>query len=521
MKKTTKRLSLLSLLLSLLLLLSACGGSAWDSLLREDAVKTDAVSSLQKIEELNDYILFDQSEGFAFLRYRDPVTSFFTYKVLSLHAERVVLTLTESRTESYSFRTPTLQLGAVQDPVFFVITTTNTAEERYTLYDGVGNALSTVDSAQAEDPVAFGDKMLYGGALYRENAEGKMEKLRDVPENLTLPAPDDVSEQYYYYRNAKGITVYHTDFTFAAAWHLPLSTDFSYFVMNDGALLIQYAQPLPDSAEKYDLLVDQEEKTVKIDLHSVLFDPRTGDTEELSLDYVIDSLLNEYTAALSFSREASPYAEGFENFAYLSPIRDCSVLFSERYPALLENDGSVKESLLVVPEQVGIPEKIGDKLYLLSTRYGRVITDEKGTIIHTLNNSALTVIGSYIVGEKAIYTLSMEKVYDLAENGATVCGTLAGTVFVEKITDRQVEILSLCDGKMQSVANYTLGNFNFLIGEELYRVVEGQLPRYHYYTPRGMFLLSTTGSFTHICHGGSVSLYSLNEAGALTYYFTK
>ena len=521
MKKTTKHLAPVSLLLSLLLLLSACGSSAWESLLREDAIKADAVSSLTQIEELNDYILFDQNDGFAFLRHRDPVTSFFTYKVLSLHAERVVLTLTESRTESYSFRTPTLRLGAVHNPVFFVITTSSTLEEHHTLYDGTGTPLSTVDSALAEDPIAFGDAMLYGGALYRVDAEGKMEKLRDVPENLTLPAPDDVSEQYYYYRNAKGITVYHTDFTFAAAWHLPLSTDFSYFVMNDGALLIQYAQPLPDSAEKYDLLVEKDDTAVKKDLHSVLFDPRTGDTEELSLDYVIDSLVNEYSASLSFSREASPYAEGFENLAYISPIRDCRILFSQRYPALLENDGSVKESLLVVPEQVGIPEKIGDKLYLLSTRYGKVITDKKGTIIHTLNNSALKVIGSYIVGEKAIYTLSMEKVYDLAENGATVCGTLAGTVFVEKVTDRRVEILSFRDGEMQSVANYTLGNNSFHIEEELYRVTEGNLARHHYYTPRGVWLLSTAGILDCVARGERVSLYSLYEEGALTYYFAK
>ncbi len=521
MKKMTKRLSLLSLLLSMLLLLSACGGSAWDSLLREDAGEADAVSSLTKIEELNDYILFDQNAGFAFLRYRDPVTQFFTYKVLSLHEERVVLTLTETRTESYSFRTPTLRLGAVQDPVFFVIATSNTLEERHTLHDGTGAPISTIDGALVEDPVAFGNAMLYGGALYRENTEGKMEKLRDVPENLTLPAPDAVSENYYYYRTAQGITVYNTDFTFAAAWHMPTDADFTYFVMNDGAVLIQYTEALPESAEEYDLLAEKNGQTVKKALHSLLFSPKKGNAEELSLDYTVAALLSEYSASLTFTEESSPFAEGFENLAYLLPIRDHRVMDKERYPALLENDGSVKESLLLVPEQTDIPQRISEDLYLVSTHYGRVITDTDGEVLHTLNNDAMQVVGSYIVGEKAIYTLAMEKVYDLQENGATVCGTLAGTVFVEKITDRQVEILSFRDGKTQSVANYTLGNNSFHIDTELYRVTEGHLARHHYYTPRGVWLLSTSGTLDCAARGDHVSLYSLYEEGVRTYYFAK
>ena len=249
---------------------------------------------------------------------------------------------------------------------------------------------------------------------------------------------------------------------------------------------------------------------------------KDNSTEELSLDYMVSSLTSEYKAKHLFEEGSYPYADGFENLAVILPIRDKHALTSEKQTVLLDNDGEIRSSLMLVDEQTTtLPERIGENLFLVETNYGRVITNAAGEILHTLNNSSLQIVGSYIVGERAIYNMSMEKVYDLVANNATVCGTLSNSVFIEKIDGRKVEIISFTEGKTQSAASYALGNDGFTILDELYRVEDATVLRYHYYTPRGKWLLVTAGRFERMIEGPSASLYCLSENGTATYYVLK
>jgi len=524
--KKVKIFGILSLLLVAAMLFAACGGEAaglkraasYDVVLNPDYnLYTNMKTLSRAIDRLDDYTLTQSNENFAVFEKEDDENPKATnLKVLSLRTGAIIVSqITDEETEysvSLSETTPTFILCRRYG--------NNLNKTRYTLYDTAGNAVTSTSSSQG-NPSVFADMILYGTTLYKEDENGNLTEVKTISENVSLTAPDDYSEGYFYYTTKYGIDIYDRDFNFTTSWELPHSLaylpndEIFQGVLNNGNVLIQYAVQLDDDATKYDYTGVGDE-IVKYDLCTLILNAQTGKTTTVETNYVFDWLASEYKLSEVDDANNRRYADGFENIASVRPIENKRINTSSAACSyvLVNNNGKVTTSLKLADYQTsGIPSKLADDTYWSSTEYGTAIVDGKGKTLLSINNRDLTIVGEYIVSERAIYNFSMETVYDLKQNNAKIVSTFDGAILVvEEIKDTTYEILRFRDGEISTVCTIDLSdktaedsnNATYDANAGYYAVYRAATDEYTYYNAKGETLLkgdyklqTTITSHTH------------------------
>ena len=461
--KKIKLISILSLLLVAAMLLASCGSedglptiASYDAVVNPNYnVDADLIKSATELGRVDDYTLTESNSHFAvFEKQDDDDPNKTTIKVLSLRTGAVVVSQTTDEETQYSVtlnsNTPTFTLRKRYGTDF--------KKSRYTLYDTAGNTVASTSSNQGE-PSLFADMILYGQTLYKEDNKGNLTEVKTIPENLALSAPYTYSSDYFYYQIDCGFKVYDRDFNFVNLWEVPLSlshlmdNDIFWSVLNNGNVLIQYAVKLDAEASAYDFADVNDGEITKYDLCTLIFNVQTGSTTAVETNYVFDSLISAYRLSEIDDEDNPRYADGFENIAAVYEIVDQRIHYTTLNYVLVKNSGSVTASLQLANKQRNsLPSKLADNTYLVSTRYGRAIVDNKGTLLLSINNTELDIVGQYIIGENTIYNLKMETVYDLKQNDAEIISTFDGAIFIaEETSDDSYEIIRLKDGETSTV----------------------------------------------------------------------
>lgn len=502
--KKAKLLSILSLLLIAALLLVSCGddttlkkASSFTTVLNPNYdVSADVKNTASAINGLNDYTLVEANDYFAVFSQEDFDEKETLIKVVSLRTGEIVLSLTSSEdticTVTLSNTTPTFTTYKRYGE--------NLSRERYTLYDTAGNTVASHSYAPS-DPSVFADMILYGSTLYKEDDDGNLTEVTTISENQKFSAPDAYSEKYFYYFNTSAVVVYDRQFNLKTIWNAPIGikTSFNRYVLNNGNVLIQYSIPLDPETTTYDILQESNNKFSKFDLYTYILNADTGKTTALETSYVFEKLESAYQITAEEDSSNRMFSDSFENIALVYPITNKRIdtTTASCDLVLLDNSGKATASLKITDYQnPTLPQKITTDTYQLSTQYGTAIIKANGTVLQTIGNSALSLVGSCIVGEKAVYNTNMEIVYSLTQNDARVIGTMNDTIFIrEEVNETKYEIISIRNGVISSLCTCSTEEDSDRFGFDgegagYYWIYRASTEMYSYYNDEGALLIS-------------------------------
>ncbi len=530
--KKGKLLALLSVLMIAAMLLSSCGAakkiskvSSFEKVLNtEYDSSADVYETAKALTELNDYIVVDSSDEFILLSSATsegkPI-----YKVFAFRTASVVLTVADTEEAVHV-------VSVDDDTPIFVVSKTAEQKTTHTAYDAKGSELVTTKYLP-EEPAMFADLVLYANVLYDVADDGKLTKSADLPEHLELDAPYTWNDNYLYFFTANdAVLVFDRDLHFVSSWYAPSAADeVTGSVLEDGNVLVQYSIVLDSYAEEYDYYEsDDEGNIVKYDLVTMLLNAKNGKTKDLDVNYVISSAIS-VTEWNRYADVEDYFADGVENIAWIYPIVDQKIdeTAAAMDVVLLDNNGKTVKSIKLADAQAAmLPEIVAEDVYLVSTLYGQVLTDAKGEILQTINNGSMYIVDGYVVGQRAIYDLGMNKVYDLLENDATVATVIDDTIFIMKGEDTALayEVITLRDGEQKTICNFSAEGhstvFFTIDNADCYALLNTSTGEYTYYNAAGKELVKSKSLLTAVSGSeehGVVVLTGVETTGLLFYAF--
>ncbi|MBQ8141418.1 MAG: hypothetical protein IJ038_06980 [Clostridia bacterium] len=538
-----KLIFLITALLAITMLFTSCGKTvSVDRYLNSDYdLSNEALSKHSLIlEETEKYALLNSNDEFAlFAATKDNAS--IVYQVFGMNAKKIVKSFTDTKVK--------YNIEFFKDmPVFLVETITSKADSdssasdvssvtdentssdfdiSYTLYDSLGNEIKTT-KYKPEAPTMFThDILIYDYAAYKI-ADGVLEKKADIPEYLLIDHCDYYSNSYYYVINDSYIDVFDEDFNSVLNYTVPdYSLNANFYPLNNGDILVQYTYVVDEDETKYDIsLYSYGVNTYKVNLESLIVSPDNGKIKELDLEhYVLDVYTNQ-TLKADYDDDNNPYTSDFDNIAIVAPIVDRMLDTSDANCdlVLMSDKGKLGKSLKTVENQdIVIPQKIGDGLYMAKTLSGYAIIDDNGDIVKTFQKD-MENMGAYFVGERALYDLKLEKVYDLKENKAEIIGYVSDTIFVKSVNDNGYTIISFYNGEQKTVYTYSSkekSTLTFTFNADFgYLIFDSQNAKYNYYNAKGELILASTVELSVLCKSDSYETVVLKGSNESYHIFT-
>ncbi len=533
--KKTGIIGLLATVITVAMLLTSCmGGGSVSSVgkyLNEDYDPSASVyASATQISELDGYLKVASNEEFVVFASIDPTA--LSYKVFSFRTGTIITKIAETGTVC-TFNLVDGTSAFVVTKVQSDLTTAEVLKTTHVLYDGTGAAVATIEEDVAPDaPELFGDLVIYDHVAYSVSNDGALTKELDVPEYLALGACDTWNDDYFYSMSVDSIRVYDRSFNGTTVWTAPsYAEETEFYVLNNGDVLIQYSYEMDHDSSDYDYYMDDNNDgiTEKMDLVTLVLSAKDGSVKDVNMEYIVRHILVS-NKLYDENDDNNIFNDKFDNIAMVYPIVDekIDISMANADYMLMSNKGKIGKSLKMVDNQIAsIPEKIGDDLYRVSTLYGEALINGNGKILQQMNNS-LSIVGGYFIGNRAIYDLELNEVYDLKENKATVIKTLDNTVFVRAEEDTKYTIIALCGGEQKTVYTYDSAaennlTFEFVEEADCYVIHNTQSGDYQYYNAEGTLLVTTTTKLTALDSSAeykSMIFWNLDSA-APTYYIVK
>ena len=533
--KKIRLIGIISVVLLAAMLLASCGTSAslTKVLNKNYDITDDLYASQGKIAELDGFTYLNSTDALAL--FSDTNDNGMTVqKIFSFLEGKVIATYTNSDSKTY--------LINLCDDVAAYVLVENTLETKeiiipkseavYKLYNAKGEEIA----AAPKDTPAYvssvtDDLFIFDNVLYSVDKDGAIAKKADIPEYLSVDNINYAIDDYYYEKNGDSVSVYNEDFELLSYWEMPGYAEGNISILNNGDIFVQYTYELADDAKKFDLIEDG----TKYDLTTLIVDAKTGKEKEIDADFVVMAV---HPNAELYDKDAdkadNEYTDKFENIAYIVYIENQRI-DTDSYRnfdiVLFGNNGKVGASIKVVDEQApGLPIKIGEDRYYVSLKTGDiVIVNSKKKEIATLDRGSVDIVAGYIVGEKKIYNLDLEVVYDLKANDAEVVDYVGDTLFVKKeLADDGYEIISLRGTEQKSILTvakddkkdfYTVGEIGYCIEE----TNDKKVTTYTYYNAEGTEIIVSTkiglsADLGITAADGSCILYTVNR-NVNEYYF--
>lgn len=523
--RKTKLFALLAAVLVMAMLLTACAVSSaksFDKVLNPDyRLEEELATSAEAISELEGYSKEDENSCFVVFSHHDQENGTKTTKVYSLLAAKVILTVTDSSNDT---SVATYEADLIDTlPAFTMIKTTVTLDaeglevdeiEEHSVYDAQGTLLTsatfdedTTPTVKSQViPLQWMDFVMINFVAYDVDEEtGAFTKKMEIPE-YAIPLNKDWSieahNEYYYVICDEVVTVYDKEFTYLSLWMAPsYASDYQFYVLNDGNLLIQYTVEAEADADSKDFdyykPVSGAGTSIKVRLHTMIFDVEKGEAKEIEFDYVVESLLSQTECTYDWDADNNYFNDSFDNIVWVCPIVDKRVDDSDLATdmMLMTNNGKLKKSLkLVDGQKAELPEKIGDNLYMVSMINGNTaLIDIDGNIQKMVNHDVFECVGTYFKTDRGLYDHEWNKVYSFVENNVLECKTVGNTVFLRVGTEEQYSVLSFRNGTQTTVMTYDANNESNTTWQVTscgYLLIK--YGTYDYYNAAGDKLLSTT-----------------------------
>ena len=494
--KKSKLLSLLIFILLSSLLLTSCSNQTakktLDTLYNDDYSEDDPIfSEVTKLNDLkNGYQHYQSSHNIAIFSKTSWATQDATfYKVYSLITESVILVLND---KSYEY-----DISCYGDANYFVVCYKSNNEREYVAYDLTGAEIARSNSNFAKYR-RLGEYIVFNDTIYKPISDtGKLEVIVDI-DLYSIPSNNatNYNDKYIYFNNSVGssISIYSADLKREYYFEPPSYVEnLRYMTLNNGNVVCQGRIPVADNTEEeydYYLVDTQQNITRKYNNYHILIDPAAKTAKELDLgNYILSSVSSAYTLNKEYEEDKPLYGDGFDNIAYVCPIIDKKIDTSDSAMEMLflENDGKITKSVKILEGQdASLPKRLSADRYLVYMLDGAyTLIDRDGKIIAS-HISAPSIVGQYIVSNKAIYDFDMNLVYDTRDvpSGTTskILKMTKSTVFVMESTEEYDTYFAFKDGEKRQLGQESNENllksdalqimdFGYVIKEDLKYIV--------------------------------------------------
>lgn len=453
----------LSLLIAMIFTFNSCSenvtlAKSFDVVLNKDyAPQERIVEDLVKIKELEDYnFAASKGELLSFTKVENDAT--ISKAVFSTRNKKVVYMGNSTVSLDLDVR---LASGV---PAFTVVKTQVVEENGASdikstceLYDATGAYIAQA-SGEPVLPIAFADTVIFDNVAYSVNVEnGALSKIADVFELVYADTCEDWNDDYFC-TYGESVNLYNKKFERIYTWTLPSEARLiSRNMFNNGNLILQYALPLDADAEKYDFSeADEISGAVeKFELHSVLINAKKKSEKKIELDYIIEQITSEAELARAAGNEKM-YSDNVENIAYIYPISDGIIDYSEKSAdiVLMDNKGKIKKSLKLVEEQrAALPICLDNNVYIVSTFYGYALLDINGNVLNKIENAEIDICGKNIIIDDTIYTLGMKEMYKLKEN-SEILGYCENKIIIKTGTDEIYDVFIIEGENWEELLSY-------------------------------------------------------------------
>lgn len=435
-------------------------------------------------------------------------------------------TFTDSATETYDVDLRSTDAPGY-DIAFFVVTkaTAGATEVTYqtTLYAADGTTVASADKAVFDLDYEF-DLVLFNGKCYRVAEDGAMTEAFAWSEMAgDLPDIFAASKKYYYAELdvGSGFAVLDRSLKTVSWYKFPAHAITPvYGVLSNGDVWLQYAELLPEAAEKFDYMTNGAGNTViKYNLVQQVMDAKKGSLKDVKTDYYLNGGMVARNILPAEKETFDALKGSIDTLATGYKIVDqrISTGMADFLILSISNSGKV-ESVLnrAVDGQVGMPQAVADDVVLISDVLGHeYLYNAKGKLIGDVTG-AVAMTDTYVVGEGKIYNFQLNEVYDFAKEGYEYEGALKSAVLFSKEVGGVQQNYLFKDGAMTAVANS--GNSQVL-NERLFVVVDNTTGKYFYYNDAGTMILQADIALTNVTDTGEDAyLIRATVDGNLGYY---
>ena len=537
MKRKDKKIKYfvaLLLLLTMMLTFGSCGGEvlaakSFDVVLNKDYESQEKiVEDLVEIKELEGYS-FSEAKGefMSFTKIENDAT--ISKAVFNTKSKKVVYVGNSTVDVGLDVK---LASGV---SAFTVVKTQIVEEDGVTdiksvceLYDATGAYVAQA-SGEAVLPIAFADTVIFDNVAYSVNAQsGTFSKIADVFELIYADGCEDWNEEYFCTYGDE-INLYNKNFERIYSYTLPSEAKLiSRNMFNNGNVILQYGQPLDADAEKYDFSETDEINGVveKFELHSILINAKNKSEKEIKLDYIIEQVTSGAELARAQGDEKI-YSDGVENIAYVYPLGDGIIDYSEKSAdvVLMNNKGKIEKSLKIVEEQrAALPMSLGNDVYMVSTFYGYALIDIDGNVLNKIENAEIDVYGNNIIIADAIYTFGMEEVYKLDEH-SEILGYYGKKIVIRQGTDEKYTVFTIEGNAKENLYEYSAGSeitveFDFFENSACYARCSDMTSEYIYFNADNKNIGGLSLRLKKVASdfGNGITVYKTEFDGNINYY---
>lgn len=515
--KKIRFISLAALLLCMITVFASCGAGG---ILKYVDVDVDADKPIVNSTKLEYGTLSDSRGDLA--SFVDLSTDKAIFRVFNVSTNNVVYNK-ELTLEAYALFK--VKLYDIENKSYFVEYTYNAGNiSAAKLYSDSGAIIA--ESAKDPEYKEICDKMIvFNNAVYMIGKKGDIEKSFDIDEFGYHGSSINISyagDKYIYFEKSDAIPVTKFDGTFVSAYNIKQHYKIeNWFVLENGNIVIQYKAMLEDNAKSYDFVEESEDKLVKYDLITEVFNVKKGSSREVDVDFIIDDILNRNNVGF----DSSGMVEDFDlNMAEVRFIENKRVSKTSEF-CVLGNNLNVKSAFSDIVDGGRFAYKVADNLFAVPDKYGMVnFVNKSGKLLKSICSDSIEDINSkHIVTDESIYDFKFNKVYDVKGGGYKVESVGNDFVILSKETADGTEYSRFSNGTVNVIR--AANSSDKYYGEALYgalyciKVYGDNGVIYNYYNSTGTLVaayddfiqveLTTESGFALIESGGNYYRLSL------------
>jgi len=310
-----------------------------------------------------------------------------------------------------------------------------------------------------------------------------------------IPYIDFYNGEYYAaytHSDTLGFVVYDNSLEVVSHWKydrmMSGNYDHQFHFLNNGNVVFQLNEALPETAKKYDLLIEGR----KYKLTTLLIDPKDGSEKNLHPDFIIESTspLDRYTEQSNTVRKQSGISEKYENIASIRYIKDGTLSATAR--VALTNQCKLQCELFAnLPLIDSDVTPISDDLFVYTSVTGHAVfingKGEKIVDMHAAAYAGMKYNSRYIVIDNCVYDHSFNTVYDFGADGYTLYKLMYDGMILSKDGDYY-----FCKDKTTSliVTDEDINCYLYTAHPDYYAVYDSMAYECTYFNARGEKLFS-------------------------------
>ncbi|MBQ3489198.1 MAG: hypothetical protein IJA86_01235 [Clostridia bacterium] len=419
-----------------------------------------------------------------------------------------------------------------------------------TLYTAAGKQVAKADGAilrsnasnngsviypyQADGFFNFQSNLIrFDDAIYQISEDGSVSTLKEKsPFTPDLPYIAFYNGEYYITLNDgtnPSIVVYDNSLEAVSHWEYEFmiddNSDYELSILNNGSVLFQLLENLPDDAKDYEFMAEGE----KYNLSAWLINPKNGSAKALNNNFYVmlaTALDTSYYSDETYREEAG-ISKKHENVAIIAYIQDQKL--STYSMVSLTNACKVKGELFTDlpmistnPEDT-LVEPLGDgKFVYLTVLDTYIIIDAKGKKIAEIPEDVYddaVSFGEYYVIDGAVYDSSFNLKYDFEKENYSLFSCKPNSLLLENKDGD----LYLYNGSTTTLIYSAESNDYYIHSSSphCYCIYSFSDQRYNYYNDLGEFLFSSYREASKIMTNNEedIALFRTTDSEGNVYYY--